>query len=115
MIRRLVLLSLALTALTLITGCGSSDESDSGYVSILEAKFFFEGYFGGRWSCEGHEPPDPSEPLVNAKLAEEIEDAKGRVRALPFGFVSCRLLSGGSKRAHENGVTPGSTLTYGFP
>lgn len=115
MIRRLAFLSSALAALTLMAGCGNSDESDSGYVSILEAKFFFEGHFGGRWSCEGREPPDPSEPLVNAELAEEIEDAKGRVGLLPFGFVSCRLISGGKKRARENGVTPGSTLTYGFP
>lgn len=114
MIRRLALLSSALAALTLIAGCGS-DESDSGYVSILEAKFFFEGHFGGRWSCEGREPPDPSEPLVNAELAEEIEDAKGRVGLLPFGFVSCRLISGGKETARENGVSPGSTVTYGFP
>jgi hypothetical protein len=99
----------------LVAGCGASSENDSGYVTALEAQFFFNGHFGGKWRCIGHEPPDPSEPLVDAKLAEEIEEAKGRPDALPFGFVTCRLQSGGNEAASENGIQPGSVLTYGFP
>ena len=99
----------------LVAGCGSSSENGPGFVTALEAQFFFNGHFGGKWSCTGHEPPDPSETLVNEKLAEEIEKAKGRRDALPFGFVMCALRSGGNRLARESGIQPGSVLTYGFP
>jgi hypothetical protein len=99
-----------------ITGCGSNDsDSPDGYVSVIEAKFYFDGVYGGRWDCVGHGIPDRNEVLVDLELSEMIEKAGSRRNLLPFRFVSCRLLSGARQSAREDDVHPGSVLTYGIP
>jgi hypothetical protein len=98
-------------------GCGSSGPPDpEGYVSILEARSYFEIIYGGHWKCEGHGVPDRTEFLINDELREVIEEAGHRRNLLPFEFVTCRLgIYGGNRSAREDGIGPGSVLTYGIP
>jgi hypothetical protein len=99
----------------LLAGCGESSDPPTGYVTLDEADYYFSVYYGGRWKCRGHGPPDHAESLVDPAITEVIEKAGGRANLLPFSFASCRLLSGGNKQAREDRVEPGSVLTYGIP